>query len=192
MARTDTQFKKRSTPWNKGLVGVQVSTRKGKKLKPLTDEHKVKISEKMKSGVEHNGWKGGKPTCGECGILLSNYSNKKCVLHSIRRGEEHPSWIKDRTKLAVLSNGEEYRNSPMSREWSMTVKNRDHWKCLINNKDCEGKVVAHHILSWKDYQELRYEVNNGITLCHFHHPRKIEDEMKLSPFFKDLVELKAH
>lgn len=31
-----------------------------------------------------------------------------------------------------------------------------------------GKVVAHHILPWKDYIELRHEVNNGITLCHYH------------------------
>ena len=67
------------------------------------------------------------------------------------------------------------------------VKRRDNDKCRINNKDCEGKVVVHHILNWKDYPKLRYDVNNGITLCQAHHPRKRKDEAKLSPYFQELV-----
>lgn len=35
--------------------------------------------------------------------------------------------------------------------------------------------------------KLRYDINNGITLCHAHHPRKRADEAKLSPYFKELV-----
>lgn len=57
----------------------------------------------------------------------------------------------------------------------------------INNKDCEGKLEAHHILSWKDYPELRYDINNGITLCHAHHPKKRAEEKRLSPYFMELV-----
>ena len=34
---------------------------------------------------------------------------------------------------------------------------------------------------------LRYSINNGITLCHFHHPRKWEDEIKLVQTFQGLV-----
>ena len=52
-----------------------------------------------------------------------------------------------------------------------------------------GNVVAHHILGFAQYPELRYEVNNGITLCHFHHPRKRIDEEKLIPVLKGLVEV---
>lgn len=105
-------------------------------------------------------------------------------------GENHPRYIKDRSKLAVLSNGEEYRNSPMSRNWSRQVKNRDGWKCRTPDGNCSGQVVAHHILPWRDFINLRYEVNNGITLCHFHHPRKRNDEMKLSPYLQELVNSK--
>lgn len=36
-------------------------------------------------------------------------------------------------------------------------------------------------------KETRYEINNGITLCHFHHPRKREKEKELSPFFQELI-----
>jgi hypothetical protein len=39
----------------------------------------------------------------------------------------------------------------------------------------------------KEFPELRYEVNNGITLCQHHHPRKKEDVAKLSPYFQNLV-----
>ena len=56
----------------------------------------------------------------------------------------------------------------------------------------KGKLEAHHILSWSKFPELRYEVNNGITLCHFHHPRKRNDEMTLSPFFQSLVKVKEN
>lgn len=34
---------KGTTPWNKGKIGVQTSTRKGKKVGPHTEEHKEKI-----------------------------------------------------------------------------------------------------------------------------------------------------
>jgi hypothetical protein len=67
------------------------------------------------------------------------------------------------------------------------VKNRDGWKCRNSNLECSGRLVAHHILSWRASPELRYEVNNGITLCHFHHPHKRNDEMRLAPFFQELV-----
>ena len=102
-------------------------------------------------------------------------------------GVNHPRWIKDRTLLATLSNGEEYRNSPASRDWAKRVKNRDSWKCRIADTNCNGKLVAHHILPWSKFPELRYDINNGITLCRFHHPLKRSDEMKLSQFFQELV-----
>jgi len=73
------------------------------------------------------------------------------------------------------------------REWMKSVKNRDNWKCRIADVNCDGRLEAHHILNWKDYPELRYEINNGITLCHAHHPRKRSDEAKLSPYFQKLV-----
>lgn len=57
----------------------------------------------------------------------------------------------------------------------------------IENKDCKGRLEAHHILNWMDYPELRYEINNGITLCHAHHPRGRAKEKQLSPFYQELV-----
>ena len=45
MPSKSTHFKKGFIPWNKGKKGVQVSSRKGMKLSPLSEEHKRKISE---------------------------------------------------------------------------------------------------------------------------------------------------
>lgn len=101
-----------------------------------------------------------------------------------RVGEKHPRWIKDRSQL---KDERKDRGGSLSRDWGRSVKNRDSWKCKMSDDDCCGRMEAHHILSWKDFPELRYEINNGITLCHFHHPRKREDEIKFIPIFQDIL-----
>lgn len=77
--------------------------------------------------------------------------------------------------------------NPRYVQWRTSVFTRDNYKCRIENKDCNGQLQAHHILPWRDFVELRYETNNGITLCHAHHPRKRAEEKRLAPMFKELV-----
>lgn len=107
---------------------------------------------------------------------------KRPNLH--RKGKNNPNYIFDRTKLAKSN---EKRNDTAHHEWSKQVKHRDNWKCRIINENCKGRLEAHHILNWRDFPELRYEINNGITLCHAHHPRGRENEAKLSPYLQELV-----
>ena len=102
------------------------------------------------------------------------------------RGNKPWNWIEDRTKLCRMNKQGERRTSAYF-EWRKQVWLRDNFKCKIVNKDCDGRIEAHHILSWKDYPELRYVINNGITLCHYHHPRKRVDEIKLIQTFTGLV-----
>ena len=106
------------------------------------------------------------------------------------KGQKFPEFSGVNHPLAENKNGNEYRNSPKHREWSRQVKNRDYWKCQISNDDCSGRVEAHHILGWKDHPELRYEIKNGITLCHFHHPRKRVEEERYATMFQELVAAK--
>ena len=103
-------------------------------------------------------------------------------------GENHYLWIKDRNKLSKRQE----RNDMSYKEWRIMVWKRDRFKCKINNEDCSGKIVAHHILPWSKFPELRYEVNNGITLCQHHHPRKRNDEIRLIPEFNKLVEVRVN
>jgi len=101
-----------------------------------------------------------------------------------RSGEKHWAWIKDRGLIKI---GERSFNDPLQKQWSLSIKKRDNWKCRIADKNCKGRLEAHHILDWKNYPELRYEINNGITLCHHHHPTKRVDVEKLSPYFMNMV-----
>jgi len=102
------------------------------------------------------------------------------------RGEKNHKWIKDRTKLCRISKQGERRTSAYF-NWRQQVWLRDNYKCKINNQDCKGRLEAHHILGFTEHPELRYDINNGITLCHAHHPRKRAEEAKLSPFFQNMV-----
>ena len=95
----------------------------------------------------------------------------------------HPRYKKDRTQLVKRQE----RNDGSYKEWRRSVWLRDNFKCKIANPDCKGRLEAHHILGWSSHPELRYQINNGITLCHTHHPRKRVEEKRLSPYFQELV-----
>lgn len=98
-------------------------------------------------------------------------------------GVKNPRWIMDRTKLVKRQE----RNDSAYKEWRHAVWERDEFHCRIGNSDCNGKIEAHHILGWSEHFELRYEINNGITLCHAHHPKKRAEEKRLAPVFQELV-----
>lgn len=102
-------------------------------------------------------------------------------------GEKSPHWIADRTKLKRCNDDSKNRRGHSYREWRTQVWQRDNFKCRISNIGCAGRIEAHHILGWTEYVELRYEVNNGITLCHAHHPRKRAEEKRLQFDFQTLV-----
>jgi hypothetical protein len=100
-------------------------------------------------------------------------------------GEKSYRWIKDRTKLVK----HQKRNDPAYFWWHKQCKIRDKNICKINNKDCFGYNVVHHILPWRDFPELRYDINNGITLCLAHHPRKRVKEKELEAKFLELIQV---
>ena len=100
------------------------------------------------------------------------------------RGERAHNWIKDRTKVKRRDK----KDGSLYIQWRKDVYKRDGWKCKMLNGECVGRIEAHHILPWRDYPELRYDINNGITLCYYHHPRKRIEEETMSPYFKSLIE----
>lgn len=55
------------------------------------------------------------------------------------------------------------RNMPEYIEWRRSVYQRDNYTC----QKCGNKsdLNAHHIKPWSGYPELRFDVNNGLTLC---------------------------
>lgn len=71
--------------------------------------------------------------------------------------EEHWNW-KDGVSLI-----NDNRDSFEYKTWRKAVYKKDNYKCVKCGS--KKKLNAHHIKSWKDYPALRYEVENGITLC---------------------------
>ncbi len=109
---------------------------------------------------------------------------QKLKLQGLKSKEKHPKWIKDRS---LVKKEENKHLDTEYKQWRKQVWLRDNFKCKIANPDCQGRIEAHHILGWSSHPELRYQINNGITLCHAHHPRKRKDEAELSPYFQSLV-----
>lgn len=116
---------------------------------------------------------------------MRNLAIKNGNIPPHRKSKDHYRWIKDRNLVVGINN--RAFHDPESKQWRRSVLERDGFRCKISNEDCLGKIEAHHILGWKSHPELRYQINNGITLCHFHHPRRREDEKRLTPYFKELV-----
>lgn len=56
------------------------------------------------------------------------------------------------------------RNFPENREWRKAVFERDNYTCKACSK-VGGHLVAHHIVPYSTNKKLRFNVDNGITLC---------------------------
>ncbi len=137
-------------------------SRKGKKRPPFSEEWKNNMSKaKKKNPTKY--WLGKKRPSME--------------------GDKNPRWVGG---IEFWKKDNE-RNDSAYKGWVLTCKERDKNKCQMENKDCSGRIEVHHILSWKDYPELRYETNNGITLCRYHHPRKRIKEEKMVPLFHKII-----
>lgn len=124
---------------------------------------------------------------GECknrlllGRIVSEETRQKMCL-AVARGEKHWAWKHDRNSLKKR----QMRNDSAYQNWHKLVKSRDS-KCRMANENCNGLLIVHHILPWRAYSEERYNVNNGITLCQYHHPRKRTEEERLIPIFQNLI-----
>lgn len=56
------------------------------------------------------------------------------------------------------------RGSKNYRLWKKSVFTRDNYTCRkCNSKE---RIEAHHIIRWVDNIDLRYELDNGLTLCY--------------------------
>lgn len=101
-----------------------------------------------------------------------------------RSGDKHWNWREDRSTLQVSDH--KHLDSKY-KIWMLAVKKRDGWKCQAADNTCSGRLEAHHIYSWRGNPKLRYSPNNGITLCHAHHPRGEAEEKRHVAFFLSLI-----
>lgn len=72
-------------------------------------------------------------------------------------GKNHPRWIEDRSLV-------KFRPRPEINNWRKFIFERDNYTCL-NCKQKGGKLQAHHKFPYKTHPELRFSIENGMTLC---------------------------
>ena len=53
--------------------------------------------------------------------------------------------------------------------WRKAVYKRDNYSCQWPNCTLKSKLNAHHIKNWAQFPGLRFVIENGITLCRYHH-----------------------
>ena len=78
-----------------------------------------------------------------------------------------------------------YRNfkDPVYVNWRKKVYARDKYTCQWPGCKSKKKLNAHHIKRWADNPILRFEVNNGITLCWRCHKNIQNKEEQYEQFF---------
>jgi hypothetical protein len=136
---------------------------KGKKRKPLSKEHRNKISLGLK-----NGYKTGTRK------IIQNFKHNKP--HSEETKEKLRKYVGDKTSM--WKGGISFE--PYSVDWTNTLKQavrqRDRYTCQICGK--EGLFV-HHI----DYNKKNCNLNNLITLCNSCHSKTNKDRTKWINYF---------
>ena len=139
------QFKKGNIPANKGISHSK-KTRIKMSLawkNRITDKTKIKMSKERKERYKN----GFNPVKGKHWKIKNPLS-----------GEQHHSWKGGITPINI-----KIRNSIESNLWRNSVFARDGFICQ-KTKIKGNKLVAHHILNFSSYPELRFAIDNGITL----------------------------
>ena len=76
---------------------------------------------------------------------------------------------------------------PVYKDWRIKVKKRDNFTCQMHNWKSKKRLHAHHITKWASASSLRYEVDNGITLCYNCHKEVTGHENIYESLFRDIV-----
>ena len=76
---------------------------------------------------------------------------------------------------------------PVYKDWRKKVYKRDGFRCQMPDCKSKFKIQAHHIKKWSEASTLRYEINNGITLCKACHDSINGMESHYEALFQQIV-----
>lgn len=121
----------------------------------LSKETKKKISQANKGKIRTIEFKNYLSKISK-GRKFSEQTRKK--LSKAIKGEKNGNW-----KNGISSKNERIREGIEYRLWRESVFARDNWTC--QKTKIRGEILhPHHIKNFSDYPELRFAINNGITL----------------------------
>lgn len=78
--------------------------------------------------------------------------NKKVI----NKGKDHWNW------KGGISRNHQWNSRAI--KWRLAIFKRDNFTCQVCYK-VGGDIEAHHIKFWSKFPKLRYNINNGVTLC---------------------------
>ena len=76
-----------------------------------------------------------------------------------QKGNKHPKYKGNKNARLIAVGRYEYK------QWHAAILRQCHYTCQRCGKR-GGKLEAHHIKPWAQFPELRYDLQNGIALCH--------------------------
>ncbi|MCI4463678.1 MAG: HNH endonuclease [Caldisericum sp.] len=125
--------------------GIKPPSRKGTRL---TEEQKEELRAKMLGKKRPN---------------ISKALKEKGIKPPLHKGENNWRW-----KGGITPENLQIRHSLEMRLWRKAVFERDNFTCQKCGQK-GGDLEAHHINNFADFPELRFAIDNGITLCKYCH-----------------------
>lgn len=132
------------------------------KGKTFSMEYRKKLSDAHKGQVAWN-----KGTKGVVKAWNKGLSNTWC------KGEKNVNW-----KGGITPINQALRESMEYEEWRTAVYVRDNYTCQSCGQ-VGGRLQADHIKLWSVYPELRFDIDNGQTLCFDCHRAKTVEDLKV-------------
>lgn len=133
---------KKSKKWLESVTSIEIRQKKR--------EIAIRLSF---SPPNHSGFKRSDETKKKISLYRTGRPNP-CL-----RGDKNPNW-----KGGITSKNKKLRDCLEMREWRRKVFQRDKFTCKICGK--KGVTLnADHIKSFSLYPELRFNLDNGRTLC---------------------------
>lgn len=120
----------------------------------------ARLDEPREKKCEHCGELFGLEKCANniAKFRTRRFCSTSCSAQALRpSGADHPMWKPELIEKQRTSRGPQAN-------WAKKVKQRDEWQC----RSCGvkgGRLEAHHIDEFSKMVALRWDVENGITLC---------------------------
>jgi len=113
------------------------------------------------------------PTCGKKILKSSKYCNTCSQI-----GNKNHQWKEEKEDRRFYSTIG-YRN------WRKEILKQFHNKCVMCNSTY--RLAAHHIYPKRRFPDKRFDLDNGVALCHKHHSQVHFKELEYINFFNGIM-----
>jgi 5-methylcytosine-specific restriction endonuclease McrA len=131
-------------------MGPEVLMKKGSRM---SEESRRKMSEAAKARPSN---RIGKKHTEETKAKISKITRERTA-----RGEDHYAYSHGKAQRNLCD-----RRTAEYKQWRDAVFKRDEYTCRKCGDETGGNLRAHHIKHYSLFPEMRFDINNGITLCH--------------------------